>query len=381
MEYQQKLLLLTGLLVAAALYIALTGAPAPVPDSTEAEKLLMKNAAFGKGMGDYAYSYSDISDGYKTTYTLISHGSERLIDIQNPLSTKKVYFLGNDTVFCIRYPVNESCTSVEGDSEMKNYVDFARTKFFNDTLIDRSKNNLEYLLKEGYLSLAQETENETVGTRECTRVRYVIDYSNLTLDEAAKFSIGSDSPKAFRLSVCLDGDGATVESTLDYSDNKGTNHSRVTRMVSIKNFSAAIESPTLQGDAVSVFRREREQQVKLATCHTDKSGAAREECVADLALILKRKDLCDLAGSLRDRCLVSIVPLTKDQTICPAVSGQSFRDDCYIELAGALKDSSFCQMLKNESKNDLCQSVSKPKEAGNSSVVDINDFLDMVDGS
>jgi hypothetical protein len=168
-------------------------------------------------------------------------------------------------------------------------------------------------------------------------------------------------------------------------------HMKITTVRSFSNTSAAIEPPAnMSGDAVAVFRKEREQQVKLATCHTDKSGEEREGCVAAIALNLRRKDICELAGSRRDRCLVSIVPLTKDQTICTAIADASFKDDCYIELAGAYKDSSYCGNIKNASKVQDCQDAAKPRQPANganetdggnstTSGVDIEKFMEYVD--
>ncbi len=82
MEYQHKLLLVTIILVAVALYITFTVGPGPsAQNSDEAEALLVKAAAFGKGLSDYTYSYSEISDGYRTSYVLASSGGARYAEI------------------------------------------------------------------------------------------------------------------------------------------------------------------------------------------------------------------------------------------------------------------------------------------------------------
>ncbi|MEW6036594.1 MAG: hypothetical protein AB1529_08340 [Candidatus Micrarchaeota archaeon] len=364
MEYQHKLLLITAILVAAALYIAFTTAPAPAaPDSSEAEELLLNSSGFGKGLADYAYSYTEVSDGYRTTYSLIRKGGAMMAEVQNPLSTKRVYLLGNDTILCIKYPVNETCSSIANDTEMQNYIQFVQSRFFNDTNVDRAKGNIQYLMTRGYLSVGPSVENATVGTIPCRRISYVIDYSNLSLEEAGRFSISSDSPKTFWLSACISEIGLPYETSLEYADKSGMEHNRTVRVSLFRTEQVPSITPpaNLSGDAVEVFRKEREQQIKLAGCHTERQGEEREKCVSDLALILKRKDLCDLAGSRRDRCLVALVPLTKDQTICGAIRDASFKDDCYIELAGAYKDSSYCEGVKDQSKLENCQQAASPK--------------------
>ena len=122
MEYQHKLLIVTGILAAIAIYIALTlPAEAPGPDSSEAEALLLRSAGFGKGLGDYSYSYGEVSEGYRTSYALVANGNEKMAEVGNPLSTKNIYMLENDTIFCISYPTGEDdiCSSVKGDAEME----------------------------------------------------------------------------------------------------------------------------------------------------------------------------------------------------------------------------------------------------------------------
>ncbi|MFH0737135.1 MAG: hypothetical protein V1827_00630 [Candidatus Micrarchaeota archaeon] len=382
MEYQKILLFATLILVAVAVFFMLTAPQPPqAADSGEAESLLRMTASFGKGLGGYSYSYTDVSDGYTTSYAL-SDGAIRVAEVQNPLSVKRVFLSGNDTVFCIRYPpqADESCASIAGDAEMENYVAFIQTKFFNDTIAERSGSNIEYLLSAGYLSVEPGIEETAVGPFPCRRIRYTIDYRNLSLDEAARFSISSNSPKLFGLSACVDNStGMSYETTLEYSDGN-VSHLR-TSTVTLFDGSPPAQPDVpanLSGDPISILYKEREQQVKLATCHTEKQGAEREKCVSDLALILKRADLCELAGSRRDRCMVSVVPMAKDPSICPKIDDGSFRDDCYIELAGALKDSSYCAEILDAAKAERCQGAAIPENETNSTI-DIDKLLDYID--
>ena len=128
-----------------------------------------------------------------------------------------------------------------------------------------------------------------------------------------------------------------------------------------RSWQRAIGGPSSSGDAVAVLSDEKQQQIAFAQCFTGKTGAEREKCVSDTALNLHRKDLCDYAGSRRDRCLVSLVPVTKDQTICLSLNDPSFKDDCYVELAGAYKDSSYCAQIADQTKLPECQDAAKPK--------------------
>ncbi|MDD5171412.1 MAG: hypothetical protein PHF60_00045 [Candidatus ainarchaeum sp.] len=408
MEYQHKLLLLAALLVAVALYVMSTTAQ-PIQPSNETETLLMKSAGFGKGLGDYTYSYSETMNGYKTTYLLTRSGGSELIEIQNALSTKKVYLLPNDTIFCIRYPINESCTSIQQDAEMQNYISFARSKFFNDTNLAKAESDLQTLLDKEYLQLDTGIVDSSVGSVACKQLSYVIDYTNATVGDAAKYGIGADSPKLYYVTRCIAENGLAYDTTLRWYD-KGINNTRVMRVLSFReNATTAITPPAeLVGDAVEVFRQEREWWIDLATCHTDKQGDDRDKCVSEIALKLQRKDICELGGARRNLCLLSIVPYTKDETICTAISDQSFKDDCYGVLADVNEDSSYCARIQNASKVQTCINVSTPHapdqsgnqtvggdetdtaasggnetdttvDGGNDSGVDMNEFLNYID--
>jgi hypothetical protein len=205
--------------------------------------------------------------------------------------------------------------------------------------------------------------------------------------------------------MCLDnGTGYLYERSFNYTNN-GIETLSTFRLDSLQAGGSPKVSPPLDlsGDAVSLLLQEREEQIKLATCVTTKSGDERDRCVAGEALSTRRADLCQMAGGRKDRCLVSLVPLLKDTTLCGMVSDASFKDDCYIELAGAYKDTAYCQSVKNSSKMALCQEAAtplpedtagqtgetqngnatsgddKPAAGGNQSGVNINDFLNYID--
>jgi len=403
MDYPEKILLaVTVMLMALAAYLALTGGLTPSPSSEEAKALMMKGLEFGAQQTNYIYSFMDVSDGYKTTYTLTKNANERRVDLQNPLSSKSAYFLANDTVLCIRYPPteNEVCSSVQNDSDLTNYMNSLQSNFFNDSVIQRSKQDMAGLLEGGYLKIEPGINSKTVQGKDCKEVSYTIDYSNISVTEAARLGIGPDSPKIFHLTMCIGNDtGYRYERTLQYEYN-GITHTASTTLLSFRPGVAGALTPpaNLTPDVKSVLLREKEQQIKLALCHTEKQGVERDSCVSNIALNLHRKDICEIAGSWRDRCLVAIVPLTKDTTICLAVSSQNYKDDCYTELAGAYKNSTYCSMIQNTSKIDYCREVAapvipEPQEGqtpanetastsdGSSTVNEFMDYLDKLDSN
>jgi hypothetical protein len=407
MEYQEKILLLVAvLLVALAIYlikIAPVATPAANVSTVAAEDLLLKGLSFGIGQANYVYAYREVSDGYRTNYVLTKNGNDSLVVVQNPLSTKEIYFLSNDTILCTNYGGGEACASVQSEKGLANYLESLRVKFFDDATIQANKDDLSYLIYHGYARLDPALGSGSVNSHPCTEITYVLDFGNMSVTEAARFGVSATTPKAFNWSVCVDNaTGHLWEKSFNYT-YADMLHTFTVDMVSYNSVPPTITAPeNLSGDAITQLLAEKDQQVQMANCYTTKQGDALDECLATFALGNKRKDLCEFAGGRRDRCLVSLVPVTKDVSICPTIVSQSYKDDCYIELAGAYKNSSWCGNVQNVSKTGFCMNVSVPAApeppvvpqqngsaanatagqngsmAQNSSV-DINKFLNFVD--
>jgi len=403
MEYQQKILLaVTALLVVFAIYIAFTTVPVKPPDTTGARNLLAKAVVFGMGEKEYAYTFSEDSNGYRTTYSLVKGPDDMMMTVQNPLSVKRAFFLRNDTILCVRYPAsaNETCGSVQGSDTVANYMSSLKYKFLNDTITQRNEMDMNYLLKKGYIQLDTAVTKTAVNGKGCSEITYSLDMSNVSVDEAARFGVGPTTPRSFSWMMCIDnGTGILYAKEFNYT-YKGMDYRTTIQTISFKAGSApAIVPPAaIDGDPVTKLFQEREQQVKLASCFTDHSGDDRDKCAADIALTLRRSDICSLAGVRKDRCLVSLVPSTKDQGTCTVISDPSYKDDCYIELAGAYKDKAYCANVKNQSKIASCEAAAKPPEVQpvppanetdqtlgnqtnqtNGSKIDINEFMNYID--
>jgi hypothetical protein len=308
-----------------------------------------------------------------------------MIEVTNPLSAKKVYFLGNDTILCIKYGGKDACSSVHEVDRVENYINSLEAEFFSASLIDRNILDMSYLIAYDYVDVEAETESRTFDNHSCSEVTYNIDYTNISLSEAARFGIGSNSPSLFLLSMCVDNKtGYRIRQTMNYS-HQGATHTYSAQLLSFQPDAVNITLPqNISEGAVDLLFKERTQQTKLAKCFTGKQGSAREKCVADLALVLKRSDLCDYSGSRRDRCLVSLVPSTRNESICTIVNDLSYKDDCYTEIAGAFKNSTYCSNIQNASKVSYCMDISKPKQpsgnqTSNDTKVDMLDILNYME--
>lgn len=386
MEYHEKILLLVaGLLIVLAVYLALQPqAPAEGPanattNSSAAEALLMKGLLFGAGQENYSYSYRDVSDGYRITYSLARNGNGSTLEIRNPLSYKNAYFLPNETILCITYGAESGCASVKGVSDLNNYLNSLEAKFFNDGVIRRNRDDLAYLLYHGYARIEPGTPAASVEGHPCTAVSYTLDFSNMTVDEAGRFGVGLNTPRTFSWRMCIDNStGYVWERSFNYSA-AGAQHSYASTMLSFTPGPAALAPPpeNLTGDVVAILLEEKEQQIRLANCYLSRQGDELDRCIASIALEIRRKDLCDYAGGRRDRCLVSLVPVTRDAALCQAIESVSYRDDCFIELAGAYRNSTWCSSLQNASKAEFCMGVASRNQTNGG--LDVQKFLEYVE--
>jgi len=327
-----------------------------------AQELFMKAASLGESANGYVYAYAEYSDGFPENYTLAYDGKLASVKVESPLSLKEVRFLGNDTVFCITFNSNETCASVENESAAKSYVASMRSRLFDYAAISAAKADTAYRLNRSLQAFSPSLRTKLLQNgKECISISYTIDYRNATLQELNRFGIGSGSPSVFDVSECIDNaTGEIYEYRLDYT-YQGKRH-YVSRSLIRSDFAArpAIAPPQgISGGALDIAFSENAYKGELLKCY-QQSGSEQEKCIALVALALRSKGLCSYAGAREDRCLVSLVPVTKDASICPLVVNPSFKDDCYIELGGAYKNSTWCDSVEDAAKKDYCLQVSSP---------------------
>ena len=392
MEYRQKILLLAaGILAIFVIWWAATtllAAPHAgqqnATDTSAAQALLIKAMGFGSDTKDYTYSFAELTDGYRVAYAITANGNETEIAVENPVSAKKAYFLANDSILCISYPKGsaEVCSSVQGMNDTDLYMRSLKANALSGSMANINTGNMKYLLGKGYVRLDPAVTAGTAAGKQCEWIGYVVDMSGISLDEAARFGISTTSPKVFSWRMCVDNaTGYICEKTFNYSV-QGVQHVYDYQLESYQpNGAQPIIAPANVAEgAVKILYNERSQQSALARCYIDNRGDERDGCIADMALSNRNRAFCELSGARRDRCLVSLAPVTKDTTLCTAISSISYKDDCYIELGGALKNNSWCGSIQNQSKVDFCMNVSRPKAANESALpIDINKFLDYVD--
>jgi len=356
MENQEILLgVILVAVIAAAAYIVFMQPPA-VPESPEELELLKKSVLATSGHGDYYYSYEETQNGYKVEYALLQKDGERMLEIRNPFADKTVYFLEDDTIFCEYFAGYEACSSVKNnnDSYFVSYLNSLESLFFEDADAENEAEKLDYFYEKGYLKF-KGMNDASVGGKPCKELLYELDYTNISLADANRYGIHPASPKHFDFWVCIDEDsGLAYARNLTYLYD-GKKWDTVFRLQDAEfNTTRTIDPPSeLAEGAYAALLEEKGWFARYQQCR-DYSGEAEESCISDLGTLLKSKNVCEMAGGWRDRCLLTVVALTGDEGICPDISDMDYRDDCYIEMAYYHKDESYCAPVLNASKQETC---------------------------
>ena len=113
------------ILIVAAVIVTLLPADIQEPEEEMSEldregmKIINTSVNMGRGMEDYTYSYSEKSNGYTETYTLVKSGDEKYVETDDILSLKKVYFLEDDSILCIDYMGQGVCSSTKNNTDAR----------------------------------------------------------------------------------------------------------------------------------------------------------------------------------------------------------------------------------------------------------------------
>jgi hypothetical protein len=375
-RHMQIVIVLTIIFLGAVyFFLEEAGKSGPLPEDI-AKGLYMNAISLGENSTSYTYSYAEYANGYPENYTLKSDGNVSVVEIVNALSKKKVYFTDNDTIMCVDFQKNETCSSVTGDSITSNYVASLKGRLFSNAKITQAREDAEYRLEHELQTFIPSIKTKIFQNGDqCTQIQYIIDYSNATLEEMSRFGIVPGSPSHFETTSCIENkSGEIFESFFNYTFAGSLRTNRFELISSDFNSSPKIIVPSnLTTGAVDLLLSENNYRMQLVSCYL-KTSSAQEKCIAMMALQMKNTDLCEHSGSRRDRCLVSLVPITRETGICNKIQSQEFKDDCFIELGGAYKNSTWCDNVIDSTKKQFCLNVSvaTPKPAISPTMNDTN---------
>jgi hypothetical protein len=348
----------------------LMAAPAPAAPNyaAEAEAIYMKGAETGANASAYTYAYTEYSNGFAENYTLEYDGSISSVEVSSILSDRKLYFLENDTILCVDFAGASACSSVKNVSGAAAYVEDMRDRLFDPANIEVIEANYAYMYNKSILVFSPDIQDTVLPDgRECDQIEYTIDYQNITLADMSRLGVTAATPRLFQFVSCVGMDGVIDQLYFNYT-YQGAFYTVEQNLISADFTRVPVISPpqNLSGDAFSIASDENTARNDLFQCYLSQpEGDARGTCIQNIALELSDKDLCDAAGTVRDRCLVSFMPYIRDPSVCTEMTMPEFTDDCYIELAGAYKNSTWCSMVNDTTKRSYCLQIASQSAAEN----------------
>jgi hypothetical protein len=323
-----------------------------------ARELFIKGSLNGLGQKDYYYHYAESSDGYITEYELHRRSNKSMVSITSPTSRREVYFLENDTILCVDFMDERECSSVKNEGGLENYLASVKGMLLKDSRMRQTVDDMEYFERYGYIEFSPNITLQNYDGQDCHKISYKFDFRNMSVYEAARFNIGPNTPERFNYTMCVvNSTGDVLHKEANYESGGKVHNNQFDLIEADWNTDMELNVPN-ESDGDALWLLAESNRHDISSCYAEETPEDKNRCIAIVALTLKDKSLCYLAGERKDRCLVSIVPLTGDGEICQDITDPLFKDDCYIEMAGVTGDESYCDLVSDSEKKEFCQNVS-----------------------
>lgn len=362
MDTIEKVVLgIIAILAVAAIFLSFVKITNPGKTSSDAEILFFNMQTFGENFTDYSYVYNETSNNFPIVYSLYKHGNTKMIQMESHLSTKKIYFLSNNTIMCLDFLGNEECTEVKNETSLKPYLFNLNTRFFSNNVIAGQRVKMREGITKKYVFIDPTITKSSFNGKSCNVGKYKFDYTNISMQDMPLYGVYTGTPIRFDGKFCIDGNGTVYYSYFNYTYN-GAFHEWKRNLISINpKYGGPVKVPKIKNSSTmltSLFFEQKNYE-KLANCYMKTDATEKNKCTAILALTIKSKKLCEYTEKRRDRCLLSITPLLLEESICTGIFDKNYKEDCYVELAGGLKKSTYCTNIANLTKKDFCLNISK----------------------
>lgn len=366
MEYYQKLMLiiLAGVILLGAGALLINSKSQEMHNNTINQinpdfELLVKTLEYGKDANAYSIEFKENTDGYVTQYKVERSQSSKIdqVSITNILSEKKAYFFNQTTVMCIEYNEEKTCDDVTSSADLKQYENFIRSKLPSKEQIERNVADARFLFENGYMKIIK-----TQDKQECTEMEYVLDFSNATINDGARFGIGLNSPKKFEYKICIDKNtNQTRMKEFNYTlpQDQSFHYFKYT----LKNSTFADSQIQLPqeigsgGEAQRLLYQEKTVQAEITKCLIMKTNQEKDSCLNKKAIEMRMPLLCELSIERKDRCLISTIPVLALESSCQKIENVSILEDCYIEMSGATNNQEYCQRINSSEKRAQCMQI------------------------
>jgi len=360
MDHKEVVVFIGAIIILAGLIYYLGNPPQPEPEiSVEEYSASLYLKAIERPMNytdsDYHYSYEELVDGYRTTTTLTKKGDLKLVSGTSPVAKREVYFIGNETIFCVEFKGERKCSNAYNVSILEEYSGYVEGLFFNKENINKTLNDRKHMINKSVYKFSNETQTKIVNGHNCTLINYTVDYSVLTIIEAR--NLGVNSAVYFYASYCIDPEtGETYEKYFNMPLGRAEEIT-FTLLDSRWGDAPEIVPPDKMddiNDTLDIFAEEVVLDSELMTCY-QKPENEFSICINELAVDYSMPSLCTALDSEKhDTCVMNVAMFRGDETLCPTLKSEEKRDDCYFEIGARKQSPSICENIVDEKKKTDC---------------------------
>lgn len=324
----------------------------------EAKDLYFKTLAIGKDADSYYYSYEEDMSGYIVKTTLLKNGPRYEAIIETPLTKREIFYMENDTYLCVNFNGFNECSSVGNNTELRSYLKGIKGYFFSNARFNDDNDTISFLLEKNALTF-QSYEKSSVNGKECNNIKYIVNYSALSLSDSAKLGITSSSPTEVLGEICYDQKANEVYvKSFTYKRLGKQQFTKWKLLGSDWKYSTQIEfnRNVTNESAVSLLYAGVEVQNEFISC-LEKGGVQADACVFSFAINYEYPQVCKYAGTKADFCTLNFALFDRNVAMCEQISDSKVKDDCRIEIAGKSKNETICGMLNDKSRTQYCMDV------------------------
>ncbi|MFA5076816.1 MAG: eight-cysteine-cluster domain-containing protein [Candidatus Micrarchaeia archaeon] len=326
-------------------------------------EILLRAAEKPAGYDTYTYAYVDDIDGYPIETRMVKSRLFSTLKVQSPVFEKAIYSAGGADALCISFYGNTSCSQVDANSSLAQSFSSMNSSFLGGRT-ERNVNALAIYNRSGAMAFEGGVGESEVGGKKCQLIKYVLDYSKLTLVDLRDLGMSPNDPvllysKDYTFEYCIDNESNTLSAKLDYT-YLGEPRETITLIKEALWGSAdAAEAvhPALgnTNETEALFLEAINVEKNVLSCA--RNATTKDACVRNYAVSNDLPDLCLLAGGAKDRCILTLAPQALRSDLCPSVDNASFRDDCWIEMGARKKNASFCENVLDVEKRSYCASL------------------------
>ncbi|MEM4348596.1 MAG: hypothetical protein QXN37_03435 [Candidatus Anstonellaceae archaeon] len=362
------------LAVAAFVLIYFASWQQPTPKGpSKAEELFMNALQKDLELESAYLKYVDIENKVRKSYTVLKGNDTNWVKEEGEYGALEVFFGGNRSVLCLTYMQTKRCTD-EFDSTTNQVSKYLAARLPEKQDAERNLQLTKKLIEVKAIRFSDEIVPEKVGRFDAERVRYFLDYRNLTVQNLTAIGISPDDPRIYSvidwevLSWIDKKSGRLIKSQTRYNQN-GLIYSFVREFEEFEvPTTRTVEMPkeVVGKEEFALFYSSAEEDYSAKRSCLALGGQERWNCLKTLAIEKRSGDICDLIEQKeeKERCFLILAQLTRDEEICARL--EDLTDDCYIAIVSETGKGELCNLLKNQSLTEVCNqaiSLGERKEA------------------